>query len=358
MSDKNDSHPLVSIIVPVFNGERFLRESLDSILAQTYPRIEVLVMDDASTDGTPSILASYGDRIKVVRQPANRGIYSNMNDGIAEVAGDYVAIYHADDIYDPNIVEREAEFLDRHPEAGAVFCLDVFVDASGREFGRLVLPPEARGSRPLPFAAVFNALLKYKNHLFCCPTSMVRAAVYRDVGPYRASEFRNSADLEMWLRIGRKYPMGILEEYLMSYRRDPGCSAERYHHLRTDPHRYFRIMDLYLDEGDRALATPAALVAYEGHREEDRLMRVISHYILCQRHEASDLLKEIRAKRILASPQIQRGRLFVLFLALQLLTRMPRISPVATLFYRRWHARRSASSAVPRVASPTVATSR
>src|SRR5262249_7263082 len=70
---------MVSIVVPVYNGERFLRASLDSILAQTYPRIEVLVMDDASTDGTPAILASYGERIKVIRQPENRGIYGNMN---------------------------------------------------------------------------------------------------------------------------------------------------------------------------------------------------------------------------------------------------------------------------------------
>jgi glycosyltransferase involved in cell wall biosynthesis len=358
MSDNGLGQPLVSIIVPVYNGERFLRASLDSILAQTYPRLEVLVMDDASTDETSSILASYGNRIRVIRQPKNRGIYANMNDGIAQVTGDYIAIYHADDLYYPNMVEREAGFLNRYPEAGAVFCLDVFVDAAGKEFGRMVLPPEARGSRPLAYPTVFNTLLKYKNHLFCCPTSMVRASVYRDVGPYRAEEFRNSADLEMWLRIGRKYPIGILEEYLMSYRRDPSASAERYHHLRTDPNRYFRIMDLYLAEGDRGLGTPAALAAYEGHREEDRLMRVVSHYILNQRHEARTLLKEIKGARILASPQIQRGRMFVLFLALQVLVRIPRISALANLFYQRWHARRGPSAKVSLTTSSAAAAMR
>src|SRR6188472_1395337 len=81
--------PLVSIVVPVWNGERFLRESLDSILAQTYPRLEVIVVDDASTDETPEILASYGDRIRILRQPRTRGIYGNANDGIALARGDF-----------------------------------------------------------------------------------------------------------------------------------------------------------------------------------------------------------------------------------------------------------------------------
>src|SRR3989442_1563603 len=142
MGGNLNAEPLVSIIVPVFNGERYLRESLDSILAQTYPRVEVLVMDDASTDGTPSIIASYGNQVHYYRQPQNRGIYGNMNDGIAMARGEYIAIYHADDVYLPKIVECEVAFLHHHPEAGAVFCQAVFIDSLGREFGRLEIPPE------------------------------------------------------------------------------------------------------------------------------------------------------------------------------------------------------------------------
>src|SRR5262245_40453342 len=95
------SRSLVSIVVPVYNGARYLRESLDSILGQTYPHTEVLVMDDASTDETPQVLASYGDRVRVHRQPWNRGIYGNANDGIALARGEYIAVYHGDDVYDP-----------------------------------------------------------------------------------------------------------------------------------------------------------------------------------------------------------------------------------------------------------------
>ena len=86
--DPIEELPLVSIVVPVWNGEAHLRESLDSILAQTYPQLEVIVVDDASTDSTPEILASYGDRIRVHRQQSTRGIYGNANDGIALACGE------------------------------------------------------------------------------------------------------------------------------------------------------------------------------------------------------------------------------------------------------------------------------
>jgi glycosyltransferase involved in cell wall biosynthesis len=338
MRDSLPDLALVSIVVPVFNGTPYLRESLDSILRQTYTRTEVLVMDDASTDDTPAIAQSYGDRVAYHRQPQRRGIYGNANDGIALAQGEYIAVYHADDVYHPDIVEREVAFLQRYPEAGAVFCSDIFIDPAGRETGRLILPPEVRGERPLEYPVILNALLKYKNRFLRCPSSMVRASVYRDVGGYRDQEFLNTSDLDMWLRIARQYPIGILEEHLFRYRHGHASSAQSYHHLRTDPERYFRIMDLYLDEGGRAIALPESVAGHEAHRAEDRLMRAISHYILDQHQEARALLRQVRAGQILGSSQVQRGRLLVLLFALRGLVRVPRISFVAELFQGRWYA--------------------
>lgn len=350
--------PLVSIIVPVFDGELYIRESLDSILAQTYPRTEVLVMDDASTDKTPPIVASYRDKVRYYRQPQNRGIYGNVNDGIAIARGDYIAVYHADDVYHPHIVEREVAFLERHPEAGAVFCQDIFIDPSGHELGRLELPPEVRGGYPLGYPVIFNALLTYKNPFLRCPSSMVRASVYRDVGLYRDQEFRNTADLEMWLRIAQKYPIGILEEYLFRYRYGHGNSAQRYHHLRTDPSRYFQIMDMYLDDGGRVVATADALTAYEAHRAEDRLMCAVNHYILGRSEEAGTILSHVRAGPILGSSRIQRGRLLVLFLVLQCLLRVPRIPLIARMFYQRWHSSTGPRKKRIRIGAARVSTTR
>lgn len=329
--------PRVSVIIPVYNGEKYIRESLDSILAQTYPRTEVLVMDDASTDGTPAILESYGDRVRVIRQPKNRGIYGNANDGIAVAQGDYIAIYHADDIYLPAIIEREAQFLDRYPEAGAVFSSMTFIGPGGEDIGRLDLPARVRGGRPLSYRAVLNALLHHTNHFLMCPTAMVRASVYRDVGVYRDEIFRNTSDVEMWLRIAQKYPVGVLEERLIRYRHFHDSSSMRYHTLRTEPGRYFTIMDLYLDSGGRQIATREALAAHEAHRCEDLLMVTASNYILHRRQPAQALLSRVKIRRILGSGEIERWRMLALALLLKVLVRLPRIGFAAEFFRRRWH---------------------
>jgi len=336
MSGGAQERPLVSIIVPVFNGERYLRESLESILAQTYPRTEIFVMDDASTDGTAGVVAAFGERVKYHRQETNRGIYGNANDGIAMAHGEFIAIYHADDIYDARIIEREVDFLERHPEAGAIFCQAIFIDPGRNERGRLEIPQEVRGGRPLPYAVVFNALLKHKNTFLTCPSSMVRASVYRDVGVYRDAEFRNTSDMEMWLRIARKYPIGVLEEYLFRYRYGHGNSAQRYRRLRTDPERYFRIMDLYLEKGDSAIATAEALAGHEAHRAEDHLMRAINFYILGELDQAREVLRLVRPGSILGSPTVLRARLVMLYGGLQCLVRLPRANFLAEAFYRRW----------------------
>src|SRR5229473_1212279 len=106
----NEDLPLVSIIVPVYNGSKYLRESLDS---------------------TPDIIAGYGDRLRHYTQLHNKRQYQNVNDGLDMVQGKYIAIYHADDVYESAIVQKEVEFFENHPEVGAVFCHDIFINAEG-----------------------------------------------------------------------------------------------------------------------------------------------------------------------------------------------------------------------------------
>jgi glycosyltransferase involved in cell wall biosynthesis len=331
------ARPLVSVVVPVLNGEAHLRQSLDSILDQTYQCLEVIVMDDGSTDATSDIVASYRDRIEYVRQASTRGIYGNANDGIGRARGELIGVFHADDVYEPDMVEREVEWLARHRQAGAVFCSDTFIDAAGAEFGRLRLPPELRGNRPLDYSDVLNALLRHTNVFLRCPTALVRASVYRELGRYRDTEFKNTSDLEMWLRIARSYPIGVLEEHLLRYRRGHGSSSERYHSLRTEPFRFFRIVDLELEGGGREFATTAALRAYEAHRNEDTLLRAVNHYIVGDRDGLSAALRELRLRALIGSAAVQRARLVSLGFALRLLVCLPRISALARLFDRRWN---------------------
>ncbi|HEV2131088.1 MAG TPA: glycosyltransferase [Longimicrobiaceae bacterium] len=333
------SSPLVSVLVPVYNGACYLRESLDSILAQSYRQLEVLVLDDASSDETPEVIASYGDAVCSLRQPRTLGIYANANAGIERARGELIAIYHADDVYLPTMVEREVEFLLRYPDVGAVFASDIFVDAEGREYARLRLPPEVRGNRPLDYATVVNALLTYKNTFLRCPGAMVRASVYREFGGYRQERYRNTADLDMWLRIARRYPIGVLEEHLFKYRHFHGSSGERYHHLRTDPARTLTILDDHLADAAGRVATPRALAAHEAHRAEDALMRSVSHYIRGELPQTRATLRTMKVGDLLGSGTVQRGRLLALWGGLQLLTRLPRSAAVADAFYRHWHAK-------------------
>jgi hypothetical protein len=218
--------------------------------------------------------------------------------------------------------------------------MDSFIDAESRVYGKLNVVPELRGERPLEYERVFNALLTYKNPFLVCPSSMVRASVYRHVGVYNQQQWRNTADLDMWLRIARKYPIGILEDQLLRYRHGHGNSSQRYHHLRTDEERFFTIMDRFLEEGDHELATPDSQAAYRAHRAWDRMKRAINHYILGQRTEAIGLLKQVRSRHILGSPQVQRTRLFVLLWGLRVVARLPRSRLIADLFYRRWNTKR------------------
>ena len=337
---RSTARPLVSIVVPTYNGARFLREALDSLLAQTYENIEIILLDDASTDATSQVAAEYGDRIKYIRQPSNLGIYDNVNAGIALARGEFVATYHADDIYLPTIVQQQVEYLLAHPDVGAVFCSDIFVDAEGREYGRIVLPADVRGERPLNYPTVVNALLKHKNRFLVCPTAMVRAAVHRDVGVYNQSRYRNSSDLEMWLRIARRYPIAVLESHLMKYRHFHGNSSQRYHYLRTVPENFFMIMDEYLNLGARAVAAPQSLVSYEAHRSEDRLMAAISHYIKGELALGRRTLHDVRLSAIVSTPQVQRWRLLALSVGMWVLLRMPRLDALAHLMHERWHVRR------------------
>jgi glycosyltransferase involved in cell wall biosynthesis len=332
--------PLVSVLVPTFNGAKYLPEALDSILAQSYPNLEIILLDDASTDETPEIAARYDGRITYVRQPTNLGIYDNVNVGIARARGDLVATYHADDVYLPTIVEEQVAFLERHPEVGAVFASDILVDAEGREYARLALPAEVSGNRPLPYPVVLNTLLTYKNRFLICPSAMVRAAVHAEVGVYRQDRYRNTSDLEMWLRIARRHPIAVLERHLMKYRHFHGNSSQKYHRLRTAPENFFLILDEYLADGDRAVASAPALASYEAHRSVDRLMAVISHYIKGELAEGRATLRQVRLGTILRSPHVQRWRLAVLVLGMWVLLRLPRSERLAQRMFDRWHVKR------------------
>jgi glycosyltransferase involved in cell wall biosynthesis len=295
--------PLVSIVVPAYNAERFLGAALASVCAQSHSAIEIIVCDDASTDATADIARGTGDvRVRYLQNEQTLGGYGAMNRGVHESRGEFVAVYHADDVYDSRIVERELAFLLAHPDAGAVFCLDRFIDEAGREYGRLRLPPALAHVELFDTALMAESLLRYKNTFLRTPSVMFRRAAFDAVGGFDPERFGIAADLDMWVRLSIEHRVGLVHEYLMGYRHYTAQWSKQYERMRTEPEMFFPVMDRHLSRpGIRALVSPDALTCYRVWRVQDEAERAANAYVLGDRQKAVALLNSSLVRPLLRS---------------------------------------------------------
>lgn len=129
--------PFVSVIMSVFNGEQWLETAIRSIVDQTYGHWEFIIIDDASNEATQQILRLFRNdsRFRIVRQEINRGLTKNLNTAIGMCRGEYIARMDADDISLPNRLQKQVDYLQRHPEADLVAGFIEFIDESGKPAG-------------------------------------------------------------------------------------------------------------------------------------------------------------------------------------------------------------------------------
>jgi len=198
---------LVSIIVPCHNGARFLPEALDSAFAQTHPAIEVIVVDDGSTDGTPAVLERYAGRVRALRQP-NRGPSAARNAALEIARGDYIAFLDADDRFLPDKVARQAAVLDARPDVGLVYSGWRFIDEEGR-----VLPGEGRPRGEgdlLPGLVLGNPIHPL--------AALVRRPLVTEVGGFDETLW-GCEDWDLFLRLSRRgMRWAPIDESLGDYR--------------------------------------------------------------------------------------------------------------------------------------------
>ena len=253
MIDKTlSNHPLVSICIPTYNSARFLRESLDSIVNQTYSNKEIIVSDNASTDETEKIVKEYLKKYKVeyYKNEKNISAEANFTRCIELANGEFIAIYHSDDIYDKEIVTRQVEYFNGHPNSGAVSTLAYDIDEEGEVFNRKDIPSELNkgNSYEYNFEKIFKAIMKYGNFLVC-PSFMVRANIYKtEIKKYRYDMFKTSSDLDVWFRILRKYNIGILPYNLMSYRHSKTQGSYQNRNRVNEFSDFFLVMEYYLSK--------------------------------------------------------------------------------------------------------------
>ena len=209
--------PLVSIILTLYNGEKFVRETIESALAQTYTDWEMIVVNDASTDGSADIVSSFDDpRIRLVTLEENGQLCNAHIVGDGEARGKYMAVLDKDDLWEPDKLEKQVSYLEENPETGACFTLMSFIDENGNEKEDPVLrtvftaPNRSR-------AEWIHELLTTGNHL-CHPSAMVRMDALKEVGDYRML-YLQGQDYDLWLRIALKYNIHVIQEPLVRYRR-------------------------------------------------------------------------------------------------------------------------------------------
>jgi glycosyltransferase involved in cell wall biosynthesis len=218
--------PTVSVMMPVYNAERYLAEAVESILGQTFADFEFLIVDDGSTDRSSALLEQYAardQRVRLARLP-HGGIVAARNHALGLARAEFCAVMDADDVALPQRLARQVDYLRTHPDIVCVGTAVHFIDSAGRflrdahpGMGHEVIEERALGGDcPL-------------NH----PSVMMRRAAVVAVGGYRAG-FEPSEDHDLFLRLGEVGRLANLPEVLMKYRQHPQSASERHQRLQCE----------------------------------------------------------------------------------------------------------------------------
>ena len=208
--------PRVSVVIPAFNAERYIREALDSVMAQTWRDLEVVVVDDGSTDGTREIVAGYGEAVRLVEQ-ANAGPSAARNRGVREARGELVAFIDADDLWLPGKLALQLPLFDGEGRVALVYSRAEYMDDAGRP-----LPTQQLAK---PSGRVYWRLLEGN----CVPTSsvVVRRGCFERAGGF-ATDMIWAEDWYLWVRVAREWEFGFVDRVLVRHRsHGSALSAQR-----------------------------------------------------------------------------------------------------------------------------------
>jgi glycosyltransferase involved in cell wall biosynthesis len=201
-----DGLPLVSIVTPSLNQGRFIRHTIDSVLSQDYPRLEYLVVDGGSTDGTVDILRSYGDRL-TWRSAPDSGQADAVNSGFRLSRGEILGWVNSDDTYEPGAVTAAVEHLMAHPDIAVVYGNAYYIDHHHTVIG--AHPTED-----------FSMSRLAETCLIGQPAAFIRRHPLEAVGMLDPT-LRYGMDYDLWIRLGRRYRIDRIDRFLASMRRHP-----------------------------------------------------------------------------------------------------------------------------------------
>lgn len=272
-------NPTVSVVIPTFNYARFLPETLDSAIEQTFNDIEIIVVDDGSTDATPEVIQPYlADRRVRYHRGDHRGTSAARNIGIRLARAPLVAFLDSDDIWLPEKLVRQVPLFERDPQVAVVYSRRLSIDEHGR--------PLPLGERPLHRGQVLGAL--FRQNFICFSSGVVRRSALEDVGMCDEG-IDLSIDFDLWLRLAARYRFDYVDEPLVKYRTGhPSLSTRRLERL----HVARFVMERFLDQygGRQLLTRPSIRLAMADHccdvawETRDRCLRALCSYAAALRH--------------------------------------------------------------------------
>ena len=203
--------PTVSVLMPVYNGARYLRASIESVLGQTFTDFEFLIVDDGSTDRTQDIIRGYEDpRIRLVNNDQNTGLAKSLNRGLRLARGGLIARHDADDVSMPFRLETQHRFLVAHPEIALLGAQASLIDQNGHTiFDHTSMPLDSLSIR---WQLMFGNPILHPSVMFR------RSVVLQDLGGYD-EQYQLSEDYDLWSRLAQQYEVANLPDVLIAYRR-------------------------------------------------------------------------------------------------------------------------------------------
>jgi glycosyltransferase involved in cell wall biosynthesis len=220
--------PLVSVLVGAFNHERYIGECLDSIVAGSYPNVELVVFDDASVDNTKRLIRDWIDLhpdtpVRFLDHLTNRGLTFSLNEAVDHARGSYLCIIAGDDVMLENGIKDRVDYLEHHPDKLAVFADSQVIDDDGNLLFESAIEGLYRGHGMRKDLLQVDALMPY-NIVFHWaipgPVFMCRNTTFAVVGPY--DEQAIAEDVDMYLRLAARGQLGFCDAYVAQYRRHRG----------------------------------------------------------------------------------------------------------------------------------------
>ena len=200
--------PKISVVMSVYNGEKYLQESIESILAQTYSDFEFIIIDDCSTDDSVNIIESYDDkRIRLIRNEHNLRLPASLNKGIKSATGKYIARMDADDISMPDRFDKQVSYMETHSEVVAAGGSFQAIDENGNN---LYIHHSASGEKLAKYCLMPSPMAH--------PTVMMRRDVIVDNNLFYDEQYSSAQDYDLWQRINKKFKIDNLPDILLKYR--------------------------------------------------------------------------------------------------------------------------------------------